>query len=193
MTKRQRSAWFRSQRSPFAQVKSLARKNLICQKWLELSLKWEETGLPFLNLHPKCEWTFKLHGFSWFWISVHGALCKSWTNWIHFAIFSSIQSLFTNKSVAQMNAVLQVCSKTYFFPENASLPSAPSIFKTLKSIMLDEESVVYAAIWSTLLKKIGFEPIFTEEGLCYTYNSLNSHEIYSDGWVEMEIKKCILI
>lgn len=28
-----------------------------------------------------------------------------------------------------------------------------------------------------------FKPVLTEEGVCYTYNSLNSHDIYTEQWV----------
>lgn len=61
-----------------------------------------------------------------------------------------------------------------------------SIYHTIKYISPDADSVILAA---SFLKNVAiFEPIFTGEGLCYTFNSLNSRDIYTDEYELIDLR-----
>lgn len=52
-----------------------------------------------------------------------------------------------------------------------------SIYKTIQEIGPDSSSTLVFATW--LGQFVSFQPIFTGEGLCYTFNAINSADIYS--------------
>lgn len=56
-----------------------------------------------------------------------------------------------------------------------------SVYKTIADIAPSKVNSIFAAHWAINLKNSEtFEPIFTEEGFCFTYNSINSREIYAN-------------
>lgn len=58
------------------------------------------------------------------------------------------------------------------------IPQTESIHKTIADISPEYESFI---LFSTFMGQIThLRPIFTAEGLCYTFNSLNSWEMYRD-------------
>lgn len=77
-----------------------------------------------------------------------------------------------------------------------------SIYETIKSIGPDPYSFIQFVTFIGNLMHL--QPIFTEEGLCYTFNALNSREIFTDEYAinlpflhnlsfESEINKIFLI
>lgn len=56
-----------------------------------------------------------------------------------------------------------------------------SVYGTIADIAPSRGDSIFAAHWAINLKnRATFEPIFTEEGFCFTYNSINSREIYAN-------------
>lgn len=86
-----------------------------------------------------------------------------------------------NYSINRVDAILHVCykelGKTF---DGVSIPLTQSIYETIEEISPDLGSVIQ---FSTFMGEIAhFRPIFTGEGLCFTFNSLNSRDIFSDEY-----------
>lgn len=86
------------------------------------------------------------------------------------------------KSINQFDAMGQICFKNNFAAESSDsviIPQNQSIYKAIIDIL--PKPITMSAFWiSEKIPKSRFQPIFTEEGLCFTINSLNSMEIYSN-------------
>lgn len=91
-----------------------------------------------------------------------------------------------------MDAMLQTCSKMFNYilePELVAPTQNQSIYDAISEISPNLDSVILFAYWtSNLTLTLKFKPILTEEGLCFTFNSLNSGEIFTDEWV-FQLKK----
>lgn len=83
--------------------------------------------------------------------------------------------------MSQLDAILQTCFKEHRFPADVVMPSSPSIYETIKNITLAKEFFFELKMWQHQTDKFEYEPLYTDEGLCYTFNSINSEEIYTDG------------
>lgn len=81
---------------------------------------------------------------------------------------------------------MHVCSKEVFdWPTEVFIPRTETVYESMKNIGPDQNSVVIFATWLGQMKH--FRPILTGEGLCYTFNAINSMEIYSDECANQNI------
>lgn len=83
-----------------------------------------------------------------------------------------------------MDALVQTCRKSSIPYPHELVPSYrqkqlnSSIYDSLMHLAPNLTQMMQEPVWD--LPKAFFSPTFTREGYCYTYNSVNSREIYSD-------------
>lgn len=84
-------------------------------------------------------------------------------------------------SINRLDAFSQVCNKEIMsLVDRIKVSRNESIYKTIEEVGPDIGSTT---IFSTFAQQIAsFRPIFTGEGLCFTFNALNSRDIYSDEY-----------
>lgn len=103
---------------------------------------------------------------------------SKWQEW-HMFNFSFFISLLINR-VAQLDAIVQICLK-YSIHVEVSMPKNYSICNIIREFSSHRYYSVVMAFWKNdRVTPINFQPIFTEEGLCFTFNTINSRDIYSD-------------
>lgn len=73
---------------------------------------------------------------------------------------------------------MQTCLKYNPFGDDLVIPRDQSIYETIKEVAPNQESVILAA--SRIGFQVQFQPIFTQEGLCFTFNSINSRDLYTN-------------
>lgn len=62
--------------------------------------------------------------------------------------------------------------------DGVTIPTTQSIYKTITEITPEMFSIIQFGTFVDEL--IWIQPIFTDVGLCYTFNSLSSREIFTD-------------
>lgn len=60
------------------------------------------------------------------------------------------------------------------------IPRTETIYQTILDLGIERSTVIVFATFSGQIAL--FQPIFTGEGLCYTFNAINSMDIYSDEY-----------
>lgn len=84
-------------------------------------------------------------------------------------------------SLHRLDAILHVCNKEIGnLVDGLIISRTESIHKTIEKMSPDVNSVVLFATFTGQIVHI--RPIYTGEGLCFTFNSLNSREIFSDEY-----------
>lgn len=89
-------------------------------------------------------------------------------------------------SQARFKALVHICDFSWLkddsFPEQYANDNIYSVIKSIAPTLADTifkcEFLHQSVPCSTL-----FAPILTEEGLCFAFNALNSHEVYTDEYV----------
>lgn len=59
-------------------------------------------------------------------------------------------------------------------------PENQTLYETIEKIAPDENATISHAMWFSNRRQIDFKPIFTDEGRCFSFNAINSKEIYKD-------------
>lgn len=91
---------------------------------------------------------------------------------------------YSQNRINQFDAIQQMCAKNMInLVDGLNIPITESIHETIRSVSPEERYIIQFATFNDQLASL--QPIFTGEGLCYTFNSLNSREIFTD---EYELK-----
>lgn len=86
-----------------------------------------------------------------------------------------------------MNAVIQICEQKYVDDINYDIFqnfSDNSIIDILREIAPKYVDSVLHCTWLYGSEECShvFEPIITEEGICFAFNALNSRDVYTDEY-----------
>lgn len=81
-----------------------------------------------------------------------------------------------------MMAMLQVCDAHLSDPFNLSEEYSTTIIKTLREMAPTFNNTMFFCKFRNVFQPCSdlFKEVMTEEGLCFTFNVLNSQELYRD-------------
>lgn len=79
----------------------------------------------------------------------------------------------------RLDAALHVCYKERTSLANGlNISRTESIYKTISEMSPELDTIILFSTFINQWKRL--RPIFTGEGLCFTFNSLNSRDIYTN-------------
>lgn len=87
-----------------------------------------------------------------------------------------------------LNVFNLLCLKTSAAIPNFVVTKNVSIYRLITELSPDLDSVIASA--SFVRDRARFRPLITEEGLCYTFNALNSREMFTDKYISLFFSRC---
>lgn len=83
--------------------------------------------------------------------------------------------------INELDVIQQLCTNAPInLKKTITYSRSESIYKTMKRMNPPINNTIENALYAFLPRN--FQPIFTERGICYTFNSLNSREILTDEY-----------
>lgn len=82
--------------------------------------------------------------------------------------------------MAKLNVLAHICPRLPDLVTYSDKFANESIYDTIQEIVNIDESMFVCEWFYRAWCKKWLKPVLTEDGLCYSFNSLNSHDIYTD-------------
>lgn len=85
-----------------------------------------------------------------------------------------------------MEAMMHICR--FYFGDNMHFENEfanESIYDIISTMALTMNDTLFNCVWKSKVESCSqfFSPVLTEDGLCFTFNALNSRDIYTDRYV----------
>lgn len=77
-----------------------------------------------------------------------------------------------------MDVLRQTCLKNQSISRRSYIRNV--FYEVIHSVSPNQSSVILQSIWKDIMRDVKMSPIYTQEGICFTLNSINSREIYTD-------------
>lgn len=81
-----------------------------------------------------------------------------------------------------METLFHICPDLYKPSTSNTKFTNTSIYDIMEDIAISVNDITIYCEWREEFQNCTdfFEPIFTDDGLCFVFNALNSHEMYTD-------------
>lgn len=79
-----------------------------------------------------------------------------------------------------MNALAHISPRLHGFVDDKENFADESIYQSIAEVALRYDDVISALSDRLFTKNGRYVPVITEEGVCFSFNGLNSHDTYTD-------------